>query len=130
MFDSFMVSQNIIRSEYDHCVYFKSFNGIFIILASYVDDMLIASKSMEEINRLKDQLSRTFDIKGLGAAKHILGMEIHRDRKNGKLWSSQQKYVEKILEKFSMNNVKPVNVPLPSHFKLSSVLRTRTDEEK
>jgi hypothetical protein len=38
-----------------------------------------------------------FDMKGLGAAKHILGMEIHTDRKNGKLWSSQQKYVEKIL---------------------------------
>ena len=49
-FDSFMVSQNFIRSEYDHCVYFKGFNGIFIILALYVDDMLIASKSMEEIN--------------------------------------------------------------------------------
>ena len=32
-FDSFMVSRNFIRSEYDHCVYFKSFNGIFIILA-------------------------------------------------------------------------------------------------
>ena len=48
-FDSFMVSQNFVRSEYDHCVYFKSFNGIFIILALYVDvdDMLIASKSME-----------------------------------------------------------------------------------
>jgi hypothetical protein len=52
-FDSFMVSHNFIRSEYDHCVYFKSFNGIFIILVLYVDDMLIASKSMEEINRLK-----------------------------------------------------------------------------
>eukprot|EP00253_Pinus_taeda_P012962 PITA_12962 len=38
---------------------------------------------MEEINRLKAQLSRTFDMKDLGAAKHILGMEIHRDRKNG-----------------------------------------------
>eukprot|EP00253_Pinus_taeda_P032818 PITA_32818 len=43
--------------------------------------MLIASKSMEEINRLKAQLSRTFDMKDLGATKHILGMEIHRDRK-------------------------------------------------
>ena len=129
-FDSFMVSQNFIRSEYDHCEYFKSFNGIFIILALYVDDMLIASKSMEEINRLKAQLSRTFDMKDLGAAKHILGMEIHRDRKNGKLWLSQQKYVEKVLENFSMNNVKPVNVPLASHFKLSSVLSPRIDEEK
>eukprot|EP00253_Pinus_taeda_P011723 PITA_11723 len=47
--------------------------------------MLIASKSMDEINRLKAQLSRTFDMKDLGAAKHILGMEIHRDRKNGNL---------------------------------------------
>ena len=85
---------------------------------------------MEEINRLKAQLFRTFDMKDLGAAKHILGMEIHRDRKNGKLWLSQQKYVEKVLEKFFMNNVKPVNVPLASHFKLSSVLSPRDDEEK
>jgi hypothetical protein len=43
MFDSFMVSQNFTRSEYDHCVYFKSFNDIFIILVLYVDDMLVAS---------------------------------------------------------------------------------------
>ena len=50
-FDSFMVSQNFIRSEYDHCVYFKSFNDIFIILVLYVDDMLIVSKRLEEINR-------------------------------------------------------------------------------
>eukprot|EP00253_Pinus_taeda_P022145 PITA_22145 len=65
--------------------YFKSFNGIFIILALYFDDMLIASKSMEEINRLKAQLSRMFDMNDLGVAKHILGMEIDRDRKNGDL---------------------------------------------
>jgi len=47
----------------------------------YVDNMLIASKNMEEINRLKAQLSRMFDMKDLGAEKHILGMEIHRDKK-------------------------------------------------
>ena len=81
-------------------------------------------------NRLKAQLSRTFEMKDLGAGKHILGMEIHRDRKNGKLWLSQQKYVEKVLEKFNMNNVKPVNVPLASHFKISSDLSPRTNEEK
>eukprot|EP00253_Pinus_taeda_P026977 PITA_26977 len=85
-FDSFTVRKNFIRSEYDHCVYFKSFNGIFIILALYVDDMLIASKSMEEISKLKAQLSRMFDMKDFGAAKHILGMEIHRDKKKGDLY--------------------------------------------
>eukprot|EP00253_Pinus_taeda_P018596 PITA_18596 len=40
-FDSFMLSQKYVRSEYDHFVYFKQLNnGIFIILVLYVDDML------------------------------------------------------------------------------------------
>ena len=89
-FDSFMLSQKYIRSEYDHCVYFKQLsNGMFIILVLYVDDMLLASKSIDEINRLKTQMARTFDMKDLGAARQILGMEIFRDRSNGKLWLSQ-----------------------------------------
>ena len=125
-----MANQNFTRSEYAYCVYFESFNDIFSILVLYIGDMIIASKSMEEINRLKARLSSKFDMKGLGAAKHILGMEIHRDKKNGNLWLSQRKYVEKVLEKFGMNNVKPVNVPLASHFKLSSDLSPRTNEEK
>ena len=84
-----MVSQNFIRNKYDHCVCFKSLeNGLFIILVLYVDDMLVASKSMAEINKLQAQLARTFDMKDLGAEKQIFGIEIHRDREHGKLWLS------------------------------------------
>ena len=43
------MSQNFTRSEYDHCVYFKSFNGIFIILVVYVDDMFVARKNMVDV---------------------------------------------------------------------------------
>lgn len=69
-FDSFMMSLKFQRSEYDHCVYFKLLdNGSFIILLLYVDDMLVASKSMAEIKNLKAHLARTFDMKDLGAAK-------------------------------------------------------------
>ena len=92
--------------------------------------MLIVSKSMREINKLKAQMARAFDMKDLGATKQILGIEIHRDRRNGKLSFSREKYVEKILERFGMNKVKPVNVPLASHFKLSSGLCPSSDEEK
>lgn len=84
---------------------------------------------MEEISRLKAQISRTFEIKDRGAKKHILGMEIHTDRKNGKNWLSQQNYVEKVLEKFGMNYVKLVNVPLASNFKLALDLSSRNNEE-
>ena len=126
-----MVSQNFTRSEYDHCVYFKKLdNGMFIILVLYVDDMLVASKSMVDISRLKAQLAGTFDMKDLGAARQILGMEIHRDRAKSKLWLSQEKYVEKVLQRFGMDKVKPVNIPLALHFKLSSGLCPSNDEEK
>jgi hypothetical protein len=126
-----MVSLNFTRSEYDHCVYFKKLeNGMFIILVLCVDDMLVASKSMVKINKLKAQLARAFDMKDLGATKQILGMEIHRDRKNGKLWLSQQKYVERILMRFDKNNVKPIQIPLASHFKISLGLCPSNDEEK
>ena len=85
---------------------------------------------MDEINWLKAQMARNFDMKDLGAAKQILGIQIHEDKKNGKLSFSQEKYVEKILEIFEMNKAKPVNVPLASHFKLSSSLCPSSVEEK
>ena len=65
-------------------LYFKRLNGIFIILVLYVDDMLIVSKSMDEINKLKALMAKTFDMKDIGVAKQILGIEIHKDRRNGK----------------------------------------------
>ena len=40
------------------------------------------------IQKLKRELSKTFDMKDLGNAKRILGLEILQDRKVGKLWLS------------------------------------------
>jgi len=60
MFDSFIMSQNFTRSEYDHCIYLISFNTIFIILVLYDDDMIFASQNMVDINRLKAQLDKMF----------------------------------------------------------------------
>lgn len=52
-FDTFMLSQGFKRSNYDSCVYLKTVNGSTIYLLLYIDDMLIAAKSMSEINELK-----------------------------------------------------------------------------
>ncbi|KAF2303916.1 hypothetical protein GH714_024506 [Hevea brasiliensis] len=66
-------------------------------------------------------------MKDLGAAKKILGMEITRDKSVGKLFLSQQAYVEKVLKRFNMNNAKPVTVPFAAHFKLSKDMSQKTD---
>jgi hypothetical protein len=111
-------------------VYVRSLDdGSFIFLLLYVDDMLIATKSIVEINKLKVLLSREFDMKDLGIAKKILEMEIRKDRDAKRLWLSQVGYVKKVLERFSMENAKRVSAPLANHFSLSTSQCPRTIQE-
>ena len=128
-FDSFMYRIGFKRCEADHCCYVKSFDNSYIILLLYVDDMLIAGSSIEEINNPKMQLSKQFAMKDLGTAKQILGMRIIRDKANGTLKLSQSEYVKKVLNRFNMNEAKPVSTPLGSHFKLSKEQSPKTEEE-
>ncbi|KAH9771353.1 Integrase catalytic domain-containing protein [Citrus sinensis] len=110
---------------------FKLQEGFFIYLLLYVDDMLIASKSKDEIEKLKTQLNQEFEMKDLGEAKKILGMEICRDRARGKVSLSQKQYLKKVLQQFGMTEqTKPVSTPLASHFKLSTQLSPSTDAER
>ncbi|KAM2628105.1 hypothetical protein TB2_001483 [Malus domestica] len=131
-FDKFMRGQNYSRSQYDHYVYFKKLqDGSFIYLLIYVDDMLIASKNVEEIEKLKKQMKNEFEMKDLGEAKKILGMEITRDRAKGLVSLNQRQYLEKLIRKFGVHDsTKPVNTPLTPHFKLSSLQCLKTDKEK
>ncbi|RVW98296.1 Retrovirus-related Pol polyprotein from transposon TNT 1-94 [Vitis vinifera] len=84
---------------------------------------------MVKVNKLKSLLSKEFDMKDLGATKKILGMEIHRDRTSGKLWLSQYSYVKRVLERFNMDNAKPISTPLANHFRLSTNQCPKTDDE-
>ncbi|GJU72776.1 retrovirus-related pol polyprotein from transposon TNT 1-94 [Tanacetum coccineum] len=98
-FDVYMISNGFSRSNYDSCVYFKEFApGMYIYLLLYVDDMLIACKSKSEIEYTKGLfflMQKQFDMKELGPARKILGMER------------------------LMDNGKSVSVPLGAHFKVS-----------
>ncbi|GKV17327.1 hypothetical protein SLEP1_g27844 [Rubroshorea leprosula] len=71
--DSFMMSHGYQRTNADPCVYIRLFpDGNFIILLLYVDDMLILGQDVEKICRLKEELSKSFDMKDLGPVKQIL----------------------------------------------------------
>ena len=82
--------------------------------------MLITAKSRKEITIVKKLLSSEFDMKDLGVAKKILGMEITRNRKSSLLFISQHNYINKVLQCFNMHDSKPVSTPIAPHFKLSA----------
>ena len=75
-----MLESSFHRSIKDACVYFKRLgNDCWVYLLLYVDDMLIASKDQNEINKLKMLLKSEFEMKNLGKESKILGLEIERD---------------------------------------------------
>ena len=71
------------------------------MLLIYVNDILLTSKNIDKIIKLKRNLSTEFDMKDLGRAKTILGMNIARDNIKEKLKIHQKLYLEKLLIKFS-----------------------------
>jgi hypothetical protein len=91
--------------------------------------MLVSGSNMQDINVLNKKLGNSFAMKNLGAAKKISGMRITRDRKNHKLTLYEGEYIEKVLERFKMQNEKPVSTPLSRHFKLNEEMCPKTHED-
>lgn len=82
----------------------------YVILCLYVDDMLIAGSNEKLIKSTKDVLRAKFDMKDMGLADVILGVQITRTH-NG-IVLSQSHYVDKILEKFNTNDSKVARTPI------------------
>ena len=66
-------------------------------------------------------LAKEFDMKDLGSAKRILGMNIERDRACGVLKLSESSYLKKILQVFRMGEAKSVSTPIGAQFKLTAL---------
>ncbi|RDX66769.1 hypothetical protein CR513_54431, partial [Mucuna pruriens] len=99
-FESVMCEQGYKKTTSYQCVFVRKFsNDDFIILLLYVDDMLIIGRNISIIDKLKKQLSESFAMKDMGAAKQIFGIKIIRDRQAKKLRYRALECCEMDLEK-------------------------------
>jgi hypothetical protein len=85
-----------------------------MIIAIYVDDLLIVGPSKDDITEVKRSLSGRFQMSDLGPCTHYLGISVRRDRANRCLYLSQRAYIEKFLKDLGMWDVKTAVTPLDS----------------
>jgi hypothetical protein len=76
-FDKTIRSFGFKQNEEDNCIYAKFRSRIFIFLILYIDDILLTSSDVSLLLEIKRFLSLNFDMKDLGEASFILGIEIH-----------------------------------------------------
>ncbi len=60
------------QTETNHSVFIRK----KIIIAVYVDDLLLVGKSIDEINSIKRALKSQLKMTNLGLCQHYLGMEV------------------------------------------------------
>ena len=115
----------------DQCIYLKVSGSKFIFLVLYVDDILLASNDLGLLHEIKQLLCKIFDMKDLGEASFVLGIQIHRDRSRGLLGLSQRAYIDRVLERFNMHNCKFGDVPVVKgdKFSLSQCPKNDLEEE-
>ena len=60
----------------------------------------------------KNCFFKNFEMKDMGEASYVIGIEIFRDRSQILLALSQKAYINKVLERFGMKNCSPSVVPI------------------
>ena len=116
MLDEFLKQNNFCQSHADQCVYVRGNSDEKTIIAVYVDDMVILSKTNAELNRVKQLLAERFKMKDMGELKYILGINVKQGSQC--VFLNQQTYVEQMLDKYGMGNCNPASTPAATDLKL------------
>jgi Reverse transcriptase (RNA-dependent DNA polymerase) len=117
------------RLDTEHSVYVllqrqgKKPQGVFIgpdlVIAVYVDDIMMIGRHKPVIQDFKSRLSKKFRIKDMGEATDYLGIEIVRDRTAGTLKIHQTKYCRALLKKYGMDKCNSLKMPIHDSTKLT-----------
>ena len=111
-FDKIIRAFGFTENVKDNCIYVKFKGSRFTILVLYVDDILLACSDKDMLHETKNFLSSNFDMKDLGEASYVLGIEIYRDRSKGMLGLSQKAYFERVLKKYNLHKCSPSPAPI------------------
>lgn len=126
--DRYLKKIGFRQSHSDHCVYIN--NETNVIIAIWVDDLILFGKNMDGINELKRLLKGEFEMKDMGELQYFLGIQVHRNRKIRQLQIHQHGYVNMILKRFGMEDSSPAPTPTATGTKLVKLTGESTVDQK
>ncbi|SGZ28076.1 BQ5605_C026g10272 [Microbotryum silenes-dioicae] len=120
--DSALSALGYVATESDHCVYVRTTGDVHHYIALYVDDLLMISPSLPEIERTLQGLEQRYGVKRLGEAEYVLGIQIRRSP-DGSISLSQEQYLKDVLARFGMSDAHPVATPMQPDLRLEVELQ-------
>jgi hypothetical protein len=109
--NSYLVSLGFKRCVTDPCLYIRRREGRVLIVAVFVDDIVIASNHVATKQWLKNRLSAKYQMTDCGELRWFLGTRVLRDRANNTITLDQSQYIDDVLRRFGMSNCHSVSTP-------------------
>lgn len=122
LFHKKLTNLGLNRSKKDPCLYYN--HETFLLV--YVDDVIIFSQKSDNLFFIKNELSKDFKMTEFKNSKiTFLGLEIKKI--GNELYISQKELINKILNKFNMEDCRPSEVPMQPKLQLSVGANTSDD---
>ena len=117
-----------VRCSKEPSLYRKREGDELLLVAVYVDDLLITGSKVTMINEFKAGMSSRFDMSDLGLLTYYLGIEVLQFK--GGITLKQESYAKKILDETKMADCKAVQIPMDAGLQLSKAPEERDIDEK
>ena len=127
---NYLLRQGFSRSRKDHCLFARAAKKGHTFILVWVDDIIVASRSMTVISDVKKAFEATFNMENRGRIPWFLGLRIRREE--GKVTVDQgetmlELYRETMLERFHIDQCKPSRTPADLNLKFQ--IAQNGDEE-
>lgn len=131
IFVNYMKSIDFKQSEADSCIFIKNYETLNVV-AVYVDDLIVITKTEEAMITLKSKIESRFKMKDMGKLHYCLGISIVQDEEKKILWMHQEQYILKLIEKFGQADAQKYETPSDLNVKLvkEDNISKPTDQEK
>ncbi|KAL1225767.1 Retrovirus-related Pol polyprotein from transposon TNT 1-94 [Cardamine amara subsp. amara] len=115
--DQVLKEMNFKKCLREPAVYRKNQANELLIVAIYVDDLFVTGTSLKVIKQFKEDMSKKFEMSGLGKLTYYLGIEVIQGAQG--IMIKQEGYAQGILIDSKMETCNLTHVSMDSSLKLS-----------
>lgn len=107
--DGYLLGHGFRRSQNEPTLYVRV-EGSMIVVSLYVDDLLVTGEDPRNVDKLRHELEKEFEMSSLGLMNYFLGVEVIQCQRG--IFISQEKYIKDLLKKFNLEECNPMSTPM------------------
>ncbi|GJX45295.1 putative ribonuclease H-like domain-containing protein [Tanacetum coccineum] len=112
-FSTYLLDSGFYKRQIDKTLFIKRVKGDILLIQVYVDDIIFGSTKKFLCTDFEQIMHKRFQMSSMGELTFFLGLQV-KQKEDG-IFISQDKYVGKILKKFSFSSVRTTSTPMKTN---------------